>query len=101
MVRNLRIISVLNSEITLAWDAPPESSSEDKEYEIKYFPRGVETAANVVYTKNAQHTIVNLRQRTDYAIQVGLKLFTFRFSRAFLLLHLSKDSLPVFAGKTT
>ncbi|KAG1684092.1 Ephrin type-A receptor 5 [Nymphon striatum] len=70
VVRNLRIISVLNSEITLAWDAPPESSSEAKEYEIKYFPRGVESISNKVYTKKEQHTVANLRQRTEYAIQV-------------------------------
>ncbi|XP_068901588.1 ephrin type-B receptor 1-B isoform X8 [Tenebrio molitor] len=80
-ITNVRVTSVMSSEITLAWDAPPTTDGNDLEndlvetYEVRWFPRSDIDYSNStsLLTTELSTTISGLQQRTEYGLQVRAK----------------------------
>jgi Eph receptor B1 len=80
-ITNVRVTSVMSSEITLAWDAPPTTDGNDLEndlvetYEVRWFPRSDIDYSNStsLLTTELSTTITGLQQRTEYGLQVRAK----------------------------
>lgn len=70
-VRNVRVTSVTSAEITLMWESPDDPFNELEMYEIRYFARGREANATIIRAGRVNKYVVeNLKQKTDYGIQV-------------------------------
>ncbi|XP_063925314.1 ephrin type-B receptor 1-B isoform X3 [Zophobas morio] len=80
-ITNVRVTSVMSSEITLAWDAPSTDTANDVEndlvetYEVRWFPRSDMEYSNSssLLTTDLSATITGLQQRTEYGLQVRAK----------------------------
>lgn len=81
-ITNVRVTSVMSSEITLSWDAPISTDiGNDLEndlvetFEVRWFPRGDIDYSNAtsLLTTDLSTTITGLQQRTEYGLQVRAK----------------------------
>lgn len=81
-ITNVRVTSVMSSEITLAWDAPISTDiGNDLEndlvetFEVRWFPRSDIDYSNAtsLLTTDLSTTITGLQQRTEYGLQVRAK----------------------------
>lgn len=80
-ITNVRVTSVISSEITLSWDAPSVAEGNDIEndlvetYEVRWFPRSDVDYSNSssLLTTELFATITGLQQRTEYGLQVRAK----------------------------
>lgn len=83
-ITNVRVLSVMSSEITLSWDAPATAASDNgndlendmvETYEVRWFPRSDMDYSNStsLLTSELSATITGLQQRTEYGLQVRAK----------------------------
>ncbi|XP_044261180.1 ephrin type-B receptor 1-B isoform X3 [Tribolium madens] len=81
-ITNVRVSSVMSSEITLAWDAPSAAGDGNdiendlvETYEVRWFPRSDMDYSNAssLLTTDLFATITGLQQRTEYGLQVRAK----------------------------